>query len=119
MSNEMAQDASMLQDFLVECDELLDQLNQDLITLESSANDPELLNRIFRAFHTIKGTSGFIGFQEIVSVTHHAEDVLNLMRKGERQVTPRAMDVFLNVLDQLRQMFDDVREGRSREYQLG
>ena len=59
-----------------------------------------------------------MGFHEIVSLTHHAEDVLNLMRKGERQVTPRAMDVFLNVLDQLRQMFDDVREGHSREYQL-
>ena len=119
MPNEMAQDASLLQDFLTECDELLEHLSQDLVALESHPNDPELLNQIFRAFHTIKGTSGFMGFHEIVSVTHHAEDVLNLMRKGERQVTPRAMDVFLNVLDQLRQMFDDVRDGGSSEYQLG
>jgi two-component system, chemotaxis family, sensor kinase CheA len=119
MANELAQDVSLLQDFLTECDELLEQLNQDLVAIESSPEDNELLNRIFRAFHTIKGTSGFMGFRDIVAITHQAEDVLNLMRKGERKVTHRATDVFLNVLDQLRRMLDDVRQGAPREYELG
>jgi two-component system chemotaxis sensor kinase CheA len=117
--NDFTQDAGLLQDFFTECDELLGQLDQDLVKLETSPDDAELLNRIFRAFHTIKGTSGFMGFQQVVELTHHAEDVLNLMRKGECKVTQRAMDVFLNCLDQLRRMLADIRQGHSREYELG
>jgi len=119
MPDDFAADANLLKDFLAECDELLAQLDQDLVALESSPEDGDLLNCIFRAFHTIKGTSGFMGFQQVVSLTHHAEDVLNLMRKGERKVTRPAMDVFLKVLDQLRRMMADIRQGIPREYELG
>jgi two-component system, chemotaxis family, sensor kinase CheA len=119
MPDQMEQDASLLQDFLTECEELLEHLDQNLVTLESAPDDSELLNQIFRAFHTIKGTSGFMGFQHVVALTHQAEDLLNLMRKRERKVTRRAMDVLLNVLDQLRHMFADIRQGTTREYSLG
>jgi two-component system, chemotaxis family, sensor kinase CheA len=119
VTEDLAQDASLLQDFLTECGELLEQLDQDLVTMESSPADTELLNRVFRAFHTIKGTSGFMGFQSVVALTHEAEDVLNLMRKGERKVNRRAIDVFLSVLDQLRRMFADIRQNIPHNYELG
>jgi two-component system chemotaxis sensor kinase CheA len=119
VTEDLAQDASLLQDFLTECGELLEQLDQDLVAMETSPSDTELLNRVFRAFHTIKGTSGFLGFQSIVALTHEAEDVLNLMRKGERKVSRRAIDVFLSVLDQLRRMFADIRQNIPHNYELG
>lgn len=119
MSEDLAQDPALLQDFLIECDDLVAQLDQDLVTLESTPGDAELLNRIFRAFHTIKGTSGFMGFTQIVELTHQTEDVLNLMRKGDCKADRRAMDVFLNALDQLRRMLGDVRQGQPRTYELG
>ena len=118
MSQQIEQDAALLQDYLTECEEYLQQLDQDLVTLESSPEDAELLNRIFRGFHTIKGTSGFLGFTQIVELTHHAEDVLNILRKGERKVTRRVMDTLLAALDQLRRMIRDVRDGASHEYEL-
>jgi len=117
--SEMNQDAALLQEYLTECEELLQRLDQDLVALETAEDDQKILNRIFRAFHTIKGTSGFMGFTQIVELTHHAEDVLNLLRKGERKVTRRTMDVMLSVLDQLRHMQTDVRNGSSRIYELG
>jgi two-component system chemotaxis sensor kinase CheA len=119
VTEDLAQDASLLQDFLTECGELLEQLDQDLVAMETSPADAELLNRVFRAFHTIKGTSGFMGFQSVVALTHEAEDVLNLMRKGERKVSRRATDVFLSVLDQLRRMFADIRQNIPHKYELG
>jgi two-component system, chemotaxis family, sensor kinase CheA len=119
MADELSKDPALLQDFLNESDELLAQLDQDLVALESAPDDIELLNRIFRAFHTIKGTSGFMGLPQVVELTHHTEDVLNAMRKGECKVNRRAMDVFLNSLDQLRRMLADVRHGQQRTYEFG
>lgn len=117
--SEINQDAALLQEYFTECDELIQRLDQDLVALETAADDQKILNRIFRAFHTIKGTSGFMGFSQIVELTHHAEDVLNLLRKGERKVTRRTMDVMLSVLDQLRRMQNDVRNNTPRIYELG
>ncbi len=79
--NELSQDQALIQDFLTECEELLQQMEQDLLALES-AHDPELLHRIFRAMHTIKGTSSFLGFDRLVELTHKAEDLLNDLRKS-------------------------------------
>ncbi len=118
MSNELAQDANLLNEFLTESEELLQQADQDLVTLESAPEDEELLNRVFRAFHTIKGTSGFMGFTQVVELTHQAEDVLNLLRKKERKVTRQTMDVLLVVLDQLRAMMGDIRQNTPRQYDL-
>ena len=118
MTQELEQDASLLQDYLTECEELMQNLDRDLVALESSPEDKELLNSIFRAFHTVKGTSGFLGFTHIVELTHHAEDVLNVLRKGECQVTRPTMDALLATLDQLREMVDDVRGGEPHTYDI-
>ncbi len=118
MAQELEQDASLLQDYLTECDELLQNLDRDLVALESAPEDKELLNSIFRAFHTVKGTSGFLGFTRIVELTHHAEDVLNVLRKGERNVTRPTMDALLGALDQLREMIGDVRGGEPHTYEI-
>src|SRR5947208_424166 len=121
MSSMLAQDPELLHDYLAECDELLQRADQDLVALESEPageSYTELLNRIFRVFHTIKGTSGFMGLDQIVLLTHHAEDVLNSMRK---RATPlslnesrQVMDVLLSAHDQVNRMVGDVRSNTPR-----
>lgn len=107
----------LLKDFIIECDELVQQIEQDLIMLEDSS-DPEVINRIFRGMHTIKGTSGFFGFEKLVSLTHRAEDLLNQLRKGEIAVTRGIIDALLKVNDQVRLMMADIRNGQSPENDL-
>lgn len=97
--------------FVVESTELLENLSQDLMLLESNPEDEELLNRIFRAFHTIKGTSSFMGFEKISTLTHHAEDILNKLRKFELKVNQQIIDVLLEVYDYLFLMIQKVKEG--------
>ncbi len=102
----------ILKDFLVEAGELLEGLNEQLIELEQNPDDRDLLNAVFRSFHTIKGGAGFLNLNELVVVCHHAEDVFNLLRNGERRVDPMLMDVVLRVLDVLNVMFGDLKAGR-------
>jgi two-component system chemotaxis sensor kinase CheA len=116
--NDLSQDAGLVQDFLVECEELLQGMDQDMVALESSPQDADLLNRIFRAMHTIKGTSSFLGFEPIVRLSHHAEDVLNSVRRGETRVQRRTMDALLGSRDQLGIMLQHVREGGLQQYNL-
>ncbi len=118
MENEFLQDPTLIQEFLVESEELLQRMDQDMVTLETTPNDADLLNRIFRALHTIKGTSGFLGFEPIVRLSHRAEDVLNELRKGELQLTQRMMDALLKSRDQLGTMLSDIRQGGLREYTI-
>ena len=118
MDNEFAQDDSLVKDFLVESEELLQGMDQDMVTLESTPNDADLLNRIFRALHTIKGTSGFLGFEPLVRLGHRAEDVLNNLRKGELQLSQRMMDALLATRDQLGVMLQDIRQGGLKQYEI-
>jgi len=118
MGQEIEQDAALIHDYVTECDELMQRLDQDLVALETSPSDADLLNRIFRAFHTIKGTSGFLGFTQVAEITHIAEDVLNLLRQGGAQATRHTMDVLLATLDQMREMIGDIRGGVSRSYSV-
>ena len=118
MENEFAQDDSLVQDFLVESEELLQGMDQDMVTLESTPNDADLLNRIFRALHTIKGTSGFLGYEPVVRLGHRAEDVLNKLRRGEIQLTRRMMDALLQTRDQLGIMLNDIRQGGLKKYEI-
>src|SRR5947209_5582938 len=78
----MDEDLELLAEFLVESFENLDQIDQDLVALEQAPGANDILQRIFRAFHTIKGTSGFLGFEILGSVTHAAENLLALLRDG-------------------------------------
>jgi len=108
-------DNELLQDFLVEAGELLDALDSQLVALEQSPTDKDLLNAIFRAFHTIKGGAGFLEVTPLVEVCHEAEDVFNLLRNGELTVSSDIMDVMLRVLDVLNDMFAQLREGQLPE----
>jgi two-component system chemotaxis sensor kinase CheA len=101
----------IVQDFLVEAGEILDQLGNQLVVLEQSPSDRELLNAIFRGFHTIKGGAGFLGLDHMVEVSHKAEDVFDLLRKGGMELNSAFMDVILQVVDVLHGMFDQVRGG--------
>ena len=118
MENEFSQDEALVKEFLVESEELLQRMDQDMVALESTPKDAELLNRIFRALHTIKGTSGFLGFDPVVRLSHRAEDVLNLLRRGDIEGSRRMMDALLNARDQLGRMLRDIRDGGLREYAI-
>ena len=102
-------DDEILQDFMVEAGEILEQLNEQLVELERSPDDHDLLNAVFRGFHTIKGGAGFLGLNNMVDVCHRSEDVFNLLRNGQKQVTPQLMDTVLPVLDVLNAQFDQLR----------
>lgn len=104
-------DDEILQDFLVEADELLEGLNEQLVELESTPQDSDLLNAIFRGFHTIKGGAGFLSLDSMVALCHKGEDVFNILRQGERVVDAEMMDTFLKVLDALNAMFAEVKSG--------
>lgn len=95
--------------FLIETEELLDSISSDLMVLESNAEDIELLNRLFRSFHTIKGTSSFMGVDSMASITHQAEDVLNKLRRSELKVNLNIIDVLLEVHDWLKLLLDRVK----------
>ena len=103
-------DEEILQDFLVEAGEILELLSEQLVELESRPDDMDLLNAIFRGFHTVKGGAGFLQLNELVECCHIAENVFDILRKGERRVTAELMDVVLQALDSVNEMFSQVRE---------
>lgn len=104
-------DDELLQDFLVEAGEILEQLNEQLVELEQRPEDKDLLNAVFRGFHTIKGGAGFLNIDPMVALCHRTEDVFNALRNGERHVDNTLMDTVLPVLDVLNAQFDALREG--------
>src|SRR5690625_4848762 len=102
----------IVQDFLIESREILDALQQQLVSLEQRPDDAELLNAVFRGFHTIKGGAGFLSLDPLVDVCHLTEDLFNLLRSGERTVTSELMDVVLQALDVVQLQFDDLELGQ-------
>ena len=112
------EDQELLDGFLTETTELLEKLDDDLVALEKSPSDTELLNRIFRSIHTVKGASSFLGFELLVKVTHKTEDVLNRLRKGELIVTPEIMDVVLEAVDLVKILVNDIKAGDIQEREV-
>ena len=104
-------DDELLQDFLVEAGEILEQLDEQLVSLEQQPDDMDMLNAVFRGFHTIKGGAGFLGIEPMVQLCHRSEDIFNLLRNGERTITPELMDAVLPVLDVLREQFEQLSSG--------
>ncbi|MCX2716190.1 chemotaxis protein CheW [Helicobacter sp. MIT 21-1697] len=98
------------EDFLVEAFELIEQLDQDLVELESNPEDLDLLNRIFRVAHTIKGSSSFLNFDILTRLTHNMEDVLNKARRDELKITPDVMDVVLHSIDLMKALLVAIRD---------
>jgi two-component system chemotaxis sensor kinase CheA len=102
-------DEDILQDFLVEAGEILELLSEQLVELENNPDDADLLNAIFRGFHTVKGGAGFLSLDELVDVCHQAENLFDLLRNGQRKVNPILMDTILQALDAINEMFVQVQ----------
>lgn len=107
----------ILDDFVIETNELIAQLNQDILIIEEEL-DEDVINRIFRAFHTIKGTSGFLGFDVCMDLAHAAEDLLNNIRSGDLQPTPKIIDVILESVDWFKDFMADVEGRIDRDYDI-
>lgn len=105
-------DDEILQDFLVESGEIIEFLGEQLVQLEQMPDDYDLLNAIFRGFHTVKGGAGFLAIDPLVEICHKAEDVFNVLRQGDRKVDPKLMDIILQVLDIVNEMFGQIRVGQ-------
>ncbi|MEY4589772.1 MAG: hypothetical protein RL497_1848 [Pseudomonadota bacterium] len=100
-----AEDDDILQDFLVEAGEILDKLSEQLVDLEQRPNDRDLLNAIFRGFHTVKGGAGFLQLDAMVACCHITENLFDILRNGQRTVTSELMDVVLQALDTVNAQF--------------
>lgn len=103
-------DEDILQDFLIEAGEILEQLSEQLVELERSPDDSDLLNAIFRGFHTVKGGAGFLALTDLVDVCHGAENVFDVLRNGKLEVSAELMDIILEALDTVNEMFQSVQD---------
>jgi two-component system chemotaxis sensor kinase CheA len=99
----------IIDDFIVESSELIEKVVQDIVEIEKNPDD-EIINGIFRAVHTIKGTSSFLGFNTLSNLSHKAEDVLGRIRKKEMEPDAEIADTLLEALDLMKLMIEDIRE---------
>lgn len=113
----MSVDPSLMQDFLAESQELIDQFDGDLVKLESvdKSEQQDILNSCFRALHTIKGAASFLGLDTVITHAHAAEDALNVLRKGEVELTTEIMDVLLQSADIVRSQIESLAAGEEAE----
>ncbi len=106
----------IFESFLIETKEILEKLDSDLMKLESEPQNPDLLNDIFRSFHTIKGTSGFLGLVKLQKVTHKLEDILNKLRKGEVVLNDEIMDAILKGFDSINELLAIIETEKNEDY---
>lgn len=100
----------IVESFIVETKEILEKLDVDLVEMEKRPDDNELLNSVFRHFHTIKGTSSFLGLDKLTGVTHKGEDILNKLRKGEISLNSIIMDSLLSAYDKMKSLLNSIEE---------
>lgn len=108
-------DEEILQDFLVEAGEILELLQEQLVALENNPDDSNLLNAIFRGFHTVKGGAGFLSLKPMVDVCHEAENTFDLLRTGKRSVNAELMDIILQAVDAINIMFAQTQQGEEQD----
>ncbi|MBV7314812.1 chemotaxis protein CheA [Shewanella sp. NIFS-20-20] len=108
-------DEEILQDFLIEAGEILELLQEQLVELENNPDDTDLLNAIFRGFHTVKGGAGFLSLNPMVEVCHQAENTFDLLRNGKRSVTSELMDIILQAVDSINHMFSQTQSGQEQD----
>ncbi len=118
MSFPMDEMGEIIDDFVVEALEGLDLLDQKFVELEKNPGDDTLLNDIFRTVHTIKGAAGFLGFDQVVEVTHVGEDVLNKVRKGEMVMDSQTMDAVLNGADLIRKLILNIQARKDEKLDI-
>lgn len=109
-------DEEILQDFLVEAGEILDLLSEQLVDLEQRPDDTDLLNSIFRGFHTVKGGAGFLQLNAMVECCHVTENLFDILRTGKRSVTPELMDVVLQALDTVNRQYAQISQRMEAEH---
>lgn len=107
MSDEMQE---ILNDFLTESNEMLEVLDQRFVTLEADPSNTDLLNEIFRAMHSMKGSAGFLGFNHLVDVAHRGENILNKLRQAEMAVSPSIISVILETVDVIKAIMADIKD---------
>ncbi|WP_293448188.1 chemotaxis protein CheA [Persephonella sp.] len=100
----------ILEEFLIEADEILSNLDQDLIELEENPEDKDLLNKIFRGMHTLKGGAGFLGLTSVVEIAHKIEDIFNKLRNDELKLTSEMMDIIFEGVDKLKEAIEMLKE---------
>ncbi len=101
--------------FIVETKEIIDSLDVDLIELEHNPDEEELINKVFRSFHTIKGTSSFLNLNKLTTITHRCEDILNKIRKKETKLTPEIMDYILQGFDKIKELVFKIENEKNEE----
>ena len=101
----------LLQDFLLEAGELLSQVDNKLVELEKNPEDHNLLNDIFRGFHTIKGGAGFLNAENMVTLCHKTENLFDKLRNAELKLSPELMDAIMDATGTVRNMFGDLSQG--------
>jgi two-component system, chemotaxis family, sensor kinase CheA len=108
--------AEIFESFVVETNETLEKLDLDLVKLESNPDNTDLLNEIFRSFHTVKGTSGFLGLVKMQALTHRLEDILNKLRKGEVKLNTTIMDGILSGYDSLGELLKIIETNKNEDF---
>lgn len=119
--NAMLSDPDMreiVESFIIETKEILEKLDLDLVEMEKKPDDDELLNSVFRHFHTIKGTSSFLGLDKLTSVTHKGEDILNKLRKGEARLSSQIMDTLLLAYDKIKMLLWNIEEYQNEDVEV-
>ncbi|WP_353686561.1 chemotaxis protein CheA [Thermodesulfovibrio sp. 3462-1] len=106
MADEMDE---IINEFIVEAEEILEQIDPLFVELESKGEDPEIINEIFRGMHTLKGAAGFLGFQNVVDVAHRAETILKKVREGEISISPELTDAILKAVDTLKILISHIK----------
>ncbi|GJL78037.1 MAG: chemotaxis protein CheA [Nitrospinaceae bacterium] len=112
-SEDMSGMDAIINEFLVESNENLDQLDQDLVDLEQNPSETNILASIFRTIHTIKGTCGFIGFSKLESIAHVGENLLSKLRDGELTINPPITSALLSMVDAIRQILSCIENSQN------
>jgi two-component system, chemotaxis family, sensor kinase CheA len=113
--SQLCEDKELLEEFLAEATDLLDNVDDDLITLEKDPGNLEILNRVFRAIHSVKGNASFLDFELLVAIAHKTEDVLNRLRKEELLLTPEVMDVIMEAVGLVKVLLRDIKREEIQE----
>ncbi len=111
-------DLSLLEDFVTGAGESLDEMENALLELETDPNNNELLNTIFRAMHTIKGAAQFVGLDKVSALSHVLEDLLDLLRNGQKPVTLEIVDLLIKTKDRISLLVADLERTQTEKTEV-